>query len=318
MLISILIPCFNAERWIAQAIESALGQSWAEKEVIVVDDGSTDRSLEIIKRFDGRVRWHSGSNQGGNRARNLLLCMSRGEWLQYLDADDYLLPGKLERQARFIDRGADADVVFGPVVLEHCDGTAAPSREYLHIPEPHDPWVLLARWWLPQTGACLWRKRAIEEVGGWNPTQPCCQEHELYLRLLMGGKKLAYCEGHGAIYRQWGDHTVCKRNIAETWKRRLEIEDRAERYLAERSELTDARLDALNQARFEIARAMWPSDRAASIRIVDAILASQPGFAPSSAAAAPRYRALYRWLGFDRTEAIAGLKRRALARVRPF
>ena len=83
--VSILIPCFNAERWIAQAIESALAQTWPHKEVIVVDDGSTDGSLEVIRRFDGRVRWESGPNRGGNVARNRLLELSNGEWLQYLE-----------------------------------------------------------------------------------------------------------------------------------------------------------------------------------------------------------------------------------------
>ncbi len=85
MLISILIPCFKAERWIAQAIESALAQTWPEKEVIVVDDGSTDGSLEVIKSFGDRIRWETGPNRGGNAARNRLLELARGEWLQYLD-----------------------------------------------------------------------------------------------------------------------------------------------------------------------------------------------------------------------------------------
>ena len=59
MQVSILIPCYNAERWIAQAIESALAQTWLEKEVIVVDDGSTDCSLEVIKSFGDRIRWET-------------------------------------------------------------------------------------------------------------------------------------------------------------------------------------------------------------------------------------------------------------------
>ena len=92
VLVSILIPCYNAERWIAQAIESALAQTWSEKEVIVVDDGSTDHSLEVIRQFDGRISWETGLNRGGNAARNRLLELARGEWLQYLDADDYLRP----------------------------------------------------------------------------------------------------------------------------------------------------------------------------------------------------------------------------------
>jgi glycosyltransferase involved in cell wall biosynthesis len=71
-------------------------------EVVVVDDGSTHGSLEIIKRFDDRICWETGGNKGGNAARNRLLHLARGEWIQYLDADDYLLPEKLEKQIRYL------------------------------------------------------------------------------------------------------------------------------------------------------------------------------------------------------------------------
>ena len=83
MNVSILIPCYNAARWVGQAIDSAIGQTHPDKEVIVVDDGSTDGSLEIIKSFGNRIRWESGPNRGGNAARNRLLEMARGDWLQY-------------------------------------------------------------------------------------------------------------------------------------------------------------------------------------------------------------------------------------------
>src|SRR5947208_2592225 len=106
-LVSILIPCYNAERWIAQAIESALAQTWPEKEVVVVDDGSTDGSLDVIKQFDGRIRWETGPNRGGNMARNRLRELAGGDWLQYLDADDYLLPDKIDDQMRFLAKAPE-------------------------------------------------------------------------------------------------------------------------------------------------------------------------------------------------------------------
>src|SRR5437868_11251554 len=102
MLVSILIPCYNAERWVAQAIESALSQTWPEKEVIVVDDGSTDGSLDVIKRFGHLIQWETGPNRGANPTRNRLLELAEGDWLQYLDADDYLMPRKIERQATYV------------------------------------------------------------------------------------------------------------------------------------------------------------------------------------------------------------------------
>ncbi len=309
MLVSILIPCYNAERWIAQAIESALAQTWMEKEVIVVDDGSTDGSPEIIKRFGDRIHYETGLNAGSNAARNRLLELARGKWLQYLDADDYLLPDKIERQMEFLATHPDTDIVFGPVTMEHVEGESA-RRELLPIPEPHDPWVLLARWFLPQTGALLWRKEAVLDVGGWKPDQPCCQEHELYLRLLMAGKRFWYCATSGAVYRQWGEHTLWKRDKPEVHRQRLKIERRAEDFLGEKGELSPERLRAINQARFETARSAWQYDPDFATKIMATVHRLQPDFLPTGEAAPPRYQFIYRLLGFRRAEKIAGMRRR--------
>lgn len=309
MLVSILIPCFNAERWIGQAIDSALSQSWADTETIVVDDGSTDGSLEVIQSFGSRIRWESGPNRGGNVARNRLLELARGEWLQYLDADDYLLPEKVAKQAEYLQHDDAADVIFGPITLEHSLQEGAP-RELLPIPEPHDPWVLLARWYLPQTGSPLWRKQAILDVGGWNPQQTSCQEHELYLRLLMAGKRFDYWPTNGAVYRQWSEQTLWKKDQPQTRRRRLEIEARAEAFLNQRGELTAARQWAINQARFEVARLAWQDDPAAAREIARSIARSQPDFRPGGDAAPTTYQLLYRRLGFAATETLADLRRR--------
>ena len=308
-LVSILIPCYNAERWVAQAVESALAQTWPEKEVIVVDDGSTDGSLEVVRQFGGRIRWETGPNRGGNAARNQLLELARGEWLQYLDADDYLMPDKLARQMAFLAASPDEDIVFGPVTMEHVLETGV-RHELLEIPEPRDPWVLLARWYLPQTGASLWRKRAVLDVGGWKPDQPCCQEHELYLRLLMAGKQFAYCPEGGAMYRQWSSGTVCKRDITEVHRRRLDIEQCAESFLRSRGILTKERLHAINQARFETARIAWQYNAALAAKIMRDLRASEPDFIPDSGPAAPaQYQLAIRLFGFGGAEALAKWKR---------
>lgn len=312
MLLSILVPCYNTERWVAQAIESALAQTWPEKEVIVVDDGSTDCSLEVIKSFGNRIRWETQANRGANATRSRLLELSRGEWLQYLDADDYLLPNKVARQMEFLALHPQMDVVFGPVTLEHWTERES-RRELLPIPEPHDLWVLLARWYLPQTGSSLWRKQAILDVGGWKSDQPCCQEHELYLRLLMAGKRFAYSSDNGAVYRQWSEDTLCKRDILEVHRQRLEIEQQAEDFLRMQSDLTPDRLRAINQARFEVARIAWSYDPDFAAEIVATIRHSQPDFVPSGAAARLHYRLLYRTLGFSAAEKLAEWKRTLLA-----
>ena len=216
-LVSILIPCFNAEHWIAQAIESALAQTWPEKEIIVVDDGSTDGSLDVIRQFDGRIRWETGPNRGGNAARNRLLELARGEWLQYLDADDYLLPEKIARQVEFARVHPDCDVICSPTVGEKM--VEWPShRIEMVFPPPHDPWILLALWQLPQTGGPLWRRSALEKVGGWRIGQPCCQEHELYFRLLEARCRFEFFDVCLAVYRDW-EHAS-----RVSWKPRFAVE----------------------------------------------------------------------------------------------
>ena len=305
--VSILIPCFNAERWVEQAIESAIGQTWPHKEVIVVDDGSTDGSLDIIKRFGDRIRWETGPNRGGNAARNRLLELARGDWLQYLDADDYLMPDKVASQVAALDACPHADVLFGPLTVEwHQDG--ATSVTLLAIPEPHDPWMLLALWRLPQTGAPLWKKSAIDEVGRWSVNQPCCQEHELYLRLLIAGKRFAYHPVTGAVYRSFPTGTVSTRDPAFVRRERLKIETRMEDHLTAIGSLTPQRQAAINQARFEMARAAWNEDQDEA-RAIFATIGGMRSFQPNGPAAPLVYRLAYRLFGFEMAERIATMNR---------
>src|SRR5439155_25020344 len=95
-LVSVIIPCYNAGRWVGDAIRSALNQTYTNVEIIVIDDGSTDDSLEVIRAFKDKVRWKTGVNHGPCAARNLGLGLAQGEWVQFLDADDLLHPQKIQ------------------------------------------------------------------------------------------------------------------------------------------------------------------------------------------------------------------------------
>jgi glycosyltransferase involved in cell wall biosynthesis len=98
-LVSILIPAYNAENWIAYALQSAVGQTWPRKEIIVVDDGSKDRTAEVARRFASKeLAVISKQNEGAAATRNYALRLSQGDYIQWLDADDVLAPDKIERQ----------------------------------------------------------------------------------------------------------------------------------------------------------------------------------------------------------------------------
>jgi glycosyltransferase involved in cell wall biosynthesis len=107
-LVSILIPAYNADRWIASTIESALGQTWPRKEIIVVDDGSTDATLAVARQFESNeVRVVTQPNQGAAAARNEAFSLSRGDYIQWLDADDLLSPEKVAHQMQVAMQAED-------------------------------------------------------------------------------------------------------------------------------------------------------------------------------------------------------------------
>src|ERR1700743_511407 len=112
-LVSILIPAYNAEPWIADTIKSALGQTWPRKEIIVVDDGSKDRTLAVARQFAGaEVTVVTQKNAGASAARNQAFTLSRGDYIQWLDADDLLAPDKISRQMAVVEKTADGKTPF--------------------------------------------------------------------------------------------------------------------------------------------------------------------------------------------------------------
>jgi glycosyltransferase involved in cell wall biosynthesis len=112
-LVSILIPSFNAERWVEQTMKSAIGQDYPRTEVIVVDDGSTDRTLEILRTFESRsVRVMTQPNAGGPAARNTALAHAQGEYIQWLDHDDLLAQNKISNQIKWLETVESDRVLF--------------------------------------------------------------------------------------------------------------------------------------------------------------------------------------------------------------
>ena len=121
-LVSILIPAYNASRWLTECVESALAQTWAHKEIIIVDDGSKDDTLAVARRYESRaVKVVTQANTGAPEARNHALRLAQGDYIQWLDADDVLHPQKIKLQlaAGAPDRKPThvADIVLGQVLL---------------------------------------------------------------------------------------------------------------------------------------------------------------------------------------------------------
>ena len=181
-LVSIVIPCFNTERFVADAIRSALEQTYPHKEVIVIDDGSTDQSVEVLRSFGAAIHWETGPNRGGSATRNRGLQLAQGELIQFLDADDWLYPHKLERQV--------AMLVASPGRTPICDWDEFIDTKKVRChpcPESGDESLIPLLNGSLQTSSPLHRKTTLLSVGGFREELPCSQERDLHLRLASHG-----------------------------------------------------------------------------------------------------------------------------------
>lgn len=180
---SIIIPCHNDGAYVRQAIESALGQTYSNIEVIVVDDGSVDNSWDVISAFEGRITCVTGPNRGGCAARNWGLELARGEWIQFLDADDLLYADKLAIQLPLALAHGDA-VTYTDHFCSQLYGDQPP--EYRSRPmTDSDPFVFVLQHRSLTITAPLYRKRWLHQVGGFRDGLRACQEFDLHLRLAL-------------------------------------------------------------------------------------------------------------------------------------
>lgn len=254
-LVSIIVPCFNAEKWLREAIESCFQQSYKLIEVIVIDDGSRDGSLEAIESYDGKVIWETGPNRGGNYARNRGIELSKGEYIQYLDADDYLLPDKIERQVKFLEE-TGADIVYGDVNYQYHLGNGEIVQEPVNISGVSGNCKdvlesLLAYGCLPPI-AYLFKKSTIVNSIKWDETLKCGQDRDFLISLLIKGAKIIYQPGYYSVYRKYGNVTVSTSNKALLVESFCRILAKAETQLIRAGKLEPKYQKAIAQAYYSM------------------------------------------------------------------
>jgi len=311
--ISIIIPCFNAERWVGEAIESCLAQSRPPDEIIVVDDGSTDGSADEISRFGDRVRYVRQANAGGCRARNVGFALSTGAFIQFLDADDFLLPGKLEHQAAVMAETGVA-AVYGDWQhqFHEPDGRVWLQEPKIPGTPPDILEALIADWWLPPV-ALLYRRKIVEAVGGWDESLPAAQDRDFFLRVAMATDRIEYAPGCESVYRRYGAVTVSTGSLERWALSHLRVSEKMEALLAEAGRLTPAYQRALARSYFALARNISDFDAPRARAVECHVRMLDPGFSPPGN---PFYAVCYRLLGFSGAERAAKVKRASMAWVK--
>lgn len=197
--VSIVIPAYNQSQYLGEAIRSALAQTRADLEVIVVDDGSTDDTAGVCESFtDPRLRYVWQANRGLSGARNTGVRESRGGFLTFLDSDDQFLPDKLERLLAAFERDPGLGLVAGQAVL--IDQAGRRIGEVFDKPLPDDLSELLLGNPL-HVGSVLLRREWQERVGPFDETLRSYEDWDLWLRLARAGCRMGWVAHPVSLYR---------------------------------------------------------------------------------------------------------------------
>lgn len=205
-LVSILIPAYNAQKWIAYTLRSAVGQTWPRKEIIVVNDGSTDRTASIVRRFASRgVTLVSTENRGLSAAQNRAFQSCNGDYIQWLDADDLLSLDKIERQLAALREGDSKRVLlsspWAPFFFR-TDNAQFVRNSLWEDLTPVD-WLLrkMSEGIHMQNATWLVSRELTEAAGPWNTDLHYDQDGEYFTRVLLASERTRFVPATGIFYR---------------------------------------------------------------------------------------------------------------------
>lgn len=271
-LVSIIIPVFNAQQYLAETINSALSQTWPNKEIIIVDDGSTDNSLAIAKSFSNpAIRTFKQENKGASAARNKGLLEARGEYIQFLDADDLLSNDKIELQVNLLQGENSAIANCGTVYF--FDGSdpylKQPVREWYSEGSTDNVQFLTrlygGRLIGPDYGgmisvhAWLCPKTIIDKAGKWNEELSTDDDGEFFCRVVLASCQIIYSDKAVCYYRKYiKTKSLSAMNNYRANQSSLRATDLKAKYLLERASGANAKL-ALARLYHENAVSFYPA-----------------------------------------------------------
>jgi glycosyltransferase involved in cell wall biosynthesis len=225
-LVSVLIPAYNAQEWISDTLRSALAQTWERKEIIVVDDGSTDDTLRVARQFESdTVRVVRQQNAGAAAARNTAFSLSRGEYIQWLDADDLLAPDKIARQMAAVDTSREKRILlssaFGKFMYRWYKAEFLPTE--LWQDQAPTAWLLrkLDQNLFMQTATWLVSRELTEAAGPWDTRLLGDDDGEYFCRVLLASEGVRFVPEAQVYYRVFGYDSLSYVGVSEAKREAL-------------------------------------------------------------------------------------------------
>lgn len=302
MKISVIIPCYNVEQFIEECFRGLDGQRFQNFEVICVNDGSSDRTSELLEKISGDsgldIKVLHQENKGASGARNHGLKHATGDYIQFLDADDLLEPGKLEHQLKLVQEQGMPAVLFGSYRRENLQGKVVRKRQYT-TGEAVNLWASLMRTDLGITSANLFKSSLFKNGIQWNEQLKSSQEYDLMFQIMKEHDDLVFDPVVNTIIRERDSGSISQTNLDEKWERyvrlRIEIMD----FLKEnRPELVN---NDLIQVLFDAIRILYPHNPECAKQFYKEAIPSS--FYPRvSAVTGQTYICLFRFMGFAGAE----------------
>lgn len=266
--VDIIVPAYNAAQTIAETLDSAITQNGVA-EIIVIDDGSTDDTLDIARQYEARVKVLTGPNQGVSAARNRGIAKASAPWIVFLDADDILMPDTIMRRIETAS-GDNADVVVTDWVdLSHETGALGPRKSIDWLALEGDPEVATATHVWATTAALMYRRELIETIGGFRADLPIIQDARLLFDAAHRGARFVHLDHIGALYRVMAG-SLSRRHPAQFWLDVLLNANQIEAAWLTQSPLDEKRLKAVSDCYSVAARGLL---RAAHPSFFDAVKA---------------------------------------------
>jgi teichuronic acid biosynthesis glycosyltransferase TuaG len=229
-LISVIMPAYNSERYIAAALDSILAQTYTNWETIVVDDGSRDGTAEIVKSYvvkDARIKYVFQENQRMAAARNKALSIAQGKYIAFLDNDDLFVPEKLVTQVAFMESHPECDISYGKI-QHFYDGE--PDVLYVNRNEgPLEGDAFRSFLWRNSVNVLqtMVRKELFEKYGAFQGKWPACDEQYLWVNFARHGAKFVAMDAVVGLYREHrGSDSHRKQHIyytAESFLKMLDL-----------------------------------------------------------------------------------------------
>jgi len=222
-LVSIIIPVYNSERYVADAIHSAINQSYKELEIIIVDDGSNDSSPDIIQSInDPRIIRINQRNKGGSAARNRGLEIAKGKFIKFLDADDILLPDAIERQLENSKDLGEGEIAFGDFNFMNREGKVTTTNKFEDSRSlTGDPATFFLANWKILISCPLHKKEYLLRIDGFDEKLSFGQESDLHFRLALNGFVFVYKPG---LVFQYRSHTDADRISTNRLKKKRDMD----------------------------------------------------------------------------------------------